>query len=189
MSQGKWTMDAGAMDDDVTLMRRARDEDDRTAFAELIRRHQRPLMNFFARSGVYGDIEDLTQETFLRLHRYRTRYAPKAKFTTFLYLLARQVRIDALRHSQRRDGLHRRAAEDAPQTASPSAAGRGVRLDAESALAALSEPMREVVVLALLQGFTHTEVSEVLKIPVGTVKSRLSAALQRMREYMEGNTP
>ena len=54
------------------------------AFSELIRRHQRPLLNFFVRCGVCGDEEDLVQETFRRIYRYRTRYAPSAKVTTFL---------------------------------------------------------------------------------------------------------
>lgn len=176
-------------DVDLALMLRARDLDDRDAFAELIGRHQRPLMNFFVRCGVYGDVEDLTQETFIRLYRYRSRYTPSAKFTTFLYLLARQVRIDALRRLRRREALHRRAAEEAPQEEPPSAAVRGERLDAAKALACLPEPMREVVVLSVLQGLTQNEVAEVLKIPVGTVKSRLSTALQRMREGMQGTSP
>lgn len=176
-------------EEDLAWMLRARDADDREAFAALIRRHQRPLMNFFSRCGVYGDVEDLTQETFIRLYRYRSRYTPSAKFTTFLYLLARQVRIDALRRSQRRDVLHRKAAEEAPQEDLPSSASRGERLDAAQALASLPEPMREVVVLSVLQGLTQNEVAEVMGIPVGTVKSRLSTALQRMRDHMQGTPP
>lgn len=172
---------------DVELMLRAAREDDRDAFSELVRRHQRPLMNFFVRSGVYGDVEDLTQETFIRLYRYRTRYAPTAKFTTFLYLLARQTRIDALRRMQRRGALHERAAAEAPQADEPTATNRGERLDVVAALARLSDPMREVVVLSVMQGLTQNEVADVLHIPVGTVKSRLSVALQRLREFLEGD--
>jgi RNA polymerase sigma-70 factor (ECF subfamily) len=171
---------------DVDLMLRAARDDDRGAFAELVRRHQRPLMNFFARCGVYGDVEDLAQETFIRLYRYRSRYTPTAKFTTFLYLLARQTRIDALRRSQRRDALHDRVGAETPQEAEPTVVARGEGLDVSAALARLSEPMREVVVLSVMQGLTQNEVSDVLKIPVGTVKSRLFVALQRLREYLEG---
>ena len=166
---------------DVDLMLRAARQDDREAFSELVRRHQRPLANFFGRCGVYGDVEDLVQETFIRLYRYRSRYAPTAKFTTFLYLLARQTRIDALRRSQRRDALHGRVVAETPQEVEPTAVDRGERLDLAAALARLSEPMREVVVLAVMQGLTQNEVADVLGIPTGTVKSRLSTALSRLR--------
>lgn len=174
----------GGGDPDAALMERARDGD-LAAFEELVRRHQQPLMNFFARLGAPSDAEDLAQETFLRLYRYRARYRANAKFTTYLYLLARQVRIDCLRRGMRRDALHDRAAAEAPQHAEPSALAQGARLDADAALALLSEPMREVVVLAILQGLPHQETSAILGIPVGTVKSRLSIALHRLRNLME----
>lgn len=178
-----------AVPTDVDLMLRAARQDDREAFSELVRRHQRPLANFFVRCGVYGDVEDLVQETFIRLYRYRSRYAPTAKFTTFLYLLARQTRIDALRRSQRRDALHGRVVAETPQEVEPTAVDRGERLDLAAALARLSEPMREVVVLAVMQGLTQNEVADVLGIPTGTVKSRLSTALSRLRDDLEGRTP
>lgn len=180
---------ASASEEDTVLMIRTREKDDATAFAELIRRHQRPLMNFFLRCGVYGDVEDLAQETFLRLYRYRKRYVPTAKFTTFLYLLARQVRIDALRRVRRRDALHLRFAVEAPQETAPTAADRGGRLDIETALASLGDAMREVVVLSILQGLSQQEVAAILKIPVGTVKSRLSNALQRLRRTLSPPAP
>ncbi len=174
---------------DVDLMLRAARHDDREAFAELVKRHQQPLANFFMRSGVYDGVEDLVQETFIRLFRYRSRYQPRAKFTTFLYLLARQVRIDMLRRLKRRKDLHERAGAELPQTIQPSAAARGAGIDLTAALAQLSEPMRDVVILAVLQGLPQKEVAEVLKIPVGTVKSRLFVALGRLREYLgQGDT-
>ena len=166
---------------DKSLMARTQRGDDE-AFAELIQRHQRPLMNFFVRSGVYTDAEDFVQETFLRLHRYRMRYRPSAKFTTFLYLLARQVRIDALRRMSRRTAWIQNAGRELPQAAVPTATETGEALDVLAALARLSDAMREVVVLATMQGMTQEEVAEVLGIPVGTVKSRLSNAIKAMRE-------
>ena len=164
-------------------MLRAR-EGDLAAFEELVRKHQRPLMNFFARLGAPSDVEDLAQETFVRLYKYRARYRPTAKFTTYLYLLARQVRIDFLRRTIRRDALHERAAKEAPQQEEPSAVAQGARIDAATALSHLSEAMREVVVLSILQGLPHAEVADILGIPVGTVKSRLSIALHRLRDVM-----
>ena len=72
------------------------------AFETVVRRHQKPLLNFFRRMGAsYSEAEDMVQETFLRLFDYRFRYRPLAKFTTFLYRLASHVRVDGLRKLQR----------------------------------------------------------------------------------------
>lgn len=166
--------------EDIALMLRAKG-DDLDAFSELVRRHQRQVMNFFARNGVYRDVEDLAQETFLKLHRARHRYAPTAKFTTFLYLIARQVMIDSIRHVNRKAALMEKYGKEAPQEAPPPQR-RGEKEDAEAALACLSQPLREAVVLVVMQGMAYAEAAEILEVPVGTVKSRVSAAMTRMRQ-------
>ena len=77
---------------------------DETLMAEA-RKFEKNLLNFFWRQGVsYEEGEDLVQETYLRLWKYRREYRPTAKLSTFLFLLARQVRIDALRRQVRRAG-------------------------------------------------------------------------------------
>ncbi len=173
--------------DDAALMCRVR-ADDRDAFAVLVKRHQKMLLNFFARSGVQYDCEDLVQQTFLRLYRYRDRYTPTAKVTTFLFLLARQVWIDELRrrtrHERLVDGL---AAEPHPESVAPVAADAGAAgvMDLEQALAALPEALRAVVELGVYQDLPYAEIAEILAIPVGTVKSRMFNALARLREWME----
>ena len=91
---------AAAAAEDGALMERAA-RDDLDAFSALVRKHERPLANFFARSDA-ADVEDLAQQAFLKLWRTRRGYRPTAKFTTFLYLLARQVLIDSARAAQRR---------------------------------------------------------------------------------------
>ena len=174
--------------DDATLMFRVRDGDDRDAFAVLVKRHQKMLLNFFARSGVQYDYEDLVQQTFLRLYRYRDRYVATAKFTTFLFLLARQVWIDELRRRKRHerlvDGL---AAEPPPEHVTPTAAEATASggMDLERALAALPEGLREVVELGVYQDLPYAEVAEILGIPVGTVKSRMFNALAKLRAFLE----
>ena len=173
--------------DDADLMARVRD-DDRDAFAVLVRRHQKMLLNFFARSGVQYDCEDLVQQTFLRLYRYRTRYAPTAKFTTFLFLLARQVWIDELRRRKRQERLAGAlAAEPHPEHAAPEAADAGASggLDLQQALAALPEGLRLVVELGVYQDLPYAAIAEILKIPEGTVKSRMFNALRSLRAFLE----
>ncbi len=181
--------------DDADLMLRVRSQDDEAAFALLVSRHQKSLLNFFIRSGVQYDSEDLVQQTFLRLYRYRQRYVASAKFTTFLFLLARQVWIDELRRRQRRQRLAESlAAEPYEEFAAPAAPSAGVAgdLDLARALAALSEGLRQVIELAVYQDLPYADVAEILKIPVGTVKSRMFNALAKLREMLggkRGDTP
>jgi RNA polymerase sigma-70 factor (ECF subfamily) len=167
---------------DVALMERAK-RDDLDAFSALVRKHEKPLANFFARNGVYKDVEDLTQQTFLKLWRVRHGWKPTAKFTTFLYLLARQILIDAARAAKRRSGLHERAGAEMDPV-EPAPARRGESGDAEAALACLSPALRETVVVVVMQGLAYREAAEALGVPVGTVKSRVSAALAQMKEFL-----
>ncbi len=174
--------------DDTALMLRVRGSDDRDAFAVLVTRHQKMLLNFFARSGVQYDCEDLVQQTFLRLYRYRNRYVATAKFTTFLFLLARQVWIDELRRRKRRERLAEGlSAEPHPEFAESAAveAGAAGGMDLERALAMLPESLRQVVELGVYQDLPYAEVAEILKIPVGTVKSRMFNALAKLRTFLE----
>ena len=168
--------------EDVALMLRAA-ADDAGAFSALVRKHEKPLANFFARNGVYRDVEDLAQLTFLKLHRARRGYKPTAKFTTFLYLLARQVLVDHVRATQRRARLHEEAGKELDPV-QPAPRTRGEGQDAQAALGCLSPWMRETVVLVVMQGLAYHEAAEVLRVPVGTVKSRVSAALRQMKEIL-----
>lgn len=154
------------------------------AFATLVHRHQNPLLNFFVRMGASSDGEDLVQETFVRLFRYRQQYKPAARFATFLYHLARHVWADRGRKIIR---LERLAAEyqNEVQLEAPTGAGRnGEGADVEAALNRLSPKLREVVVLNIYQGLRYHEVAVVLEIPLGTVKSRLNLAFAALREIL-----
>ena len=148
------------------------------------RKFEKSLLNFFWRQGVSpSESEDLVQETYLRLWRHRGDYRPTAKLSTFLFLMARQVRIDALRRQTRRERREDKWASEQP--VATDAGGLGVREDVRWALARLSEPLREVVELGVLQDLPYAEVAEVLEIPVGTVKSRMHNALKELKEIFD----
>lgn len=174
--------------DDVELMRRLAG-DDSAALRMLVERHQGMLMNFFVRSGAESHAEDLVQETLVRLYRYRKKYRPVAKFTTFLHTLARHVWIDHVRKRGRWLRLHVAWANHAPDLDDRSAGAAPRRLDAERLMDTLSEDMRSVVVLVFYQGLSQQDAAEVLGVPVGTIKSRMFNALNRMRDVMNGDTP
>jgi RNA polymerase sigma-70 factor (ECF subfamily) len=182
VSNGEETVDDGA--DDAELMTRA-GKGDRDAFACLVRRHQQPLLNFFARMGAYTDAEDLAQETLVRVFRYRDRYRPTAKFTTFLYTVARHVRLDALRASRRRDARQEAARAEAEEATDGGMGAVQARMDVQPALDRLPEKLRSVIVLSVQQGLKHEEIAEVLGIPVGTVKSRMFHAFERLRKDLD----
>lgn len=144
------------------------------------RKFERNLLNFFWRQGVsISEGEDLVQETYLRLWNYRREYKPTAKLSTFLFLIARQVRIDALRRQTRREIREERWGKEQPDTQQPDSYTID---DVRWAVSRLSEPLREVVELGVFQDLPYAEVAEILSIPVGTVKSRMSNALKKLKE-------
>lgn len=174
-------------DGDAALMLAAKNGDDR-AFETLVLKHQRPLMNFFRRLGVNtNDAEDLAQQTFIKIYRTRKTYKPSAKFTTWLYLVARQIRIDEIRAAARREKIRLavKAEVDAEEAMPRRTPQFGLRDDLQSALDRLDEAHRAVVVLGMVQELPYQEVAEILGIPVGTVKSRMFNALKLLREYLD----
>jgi RNA polymerase sigma-70 factor, ECF subfamily len=160
-------------------------QDDEHALRRLVGRYQGLLVNFFLRSGAQSFAEDLVQETFIRLYRYRHRAEPRARFTTFLHTLARHVWVDHVRRGSRATRLREAWQAEQPDADTASAAAAGVRLDAARALQELPDEPRAVVTLLFFQGLSQAEAAEVLGIPVGTVKSRLFNALQRLRGALD----
>jgi RNA polymerase sigma factor (sigma-70 family) len=159
------------------------------SFTVLVRKYHVALLNFFRRMNVYsGDRDDLVQETFIRLYNYRQKYKPAARFKTFLYLLARQVQIDYYRQQQRRFALAE-TLRNGPEEVSIGCARHNFVEDAkervEKALNTLSEEMRCVVVMSIYQELKYAEIAEILDIPVGTVKTRMFHALQKLGKVIE----
>ena len=152
------------------------------AFPLLIRRYQSPLLNFFRRLGANHDAEDCVQDVFLRLYRYRDRYEPSAKFTTFLYTLARHVWTDRWRKRQRMERIEKRARQEMPAENDGNLGRTRDTLDAGQVLTHLPEKLRIVLVMSLYQGLCYDEIAEALQIPAGTVKSRVFLALRRLKE-------
>ena len=179
---------AGVDDADVLLMLQVA-KGDNSAFETLVKRHQKPLLNFFVRMGAYSDSEDLVQDTFVRLHRYRERYQPTAKFTTFLYVLAHRVWADLGRKTQRRDRLSASIQTEVETCSQTADASPMPVMDVEAALDKLSDKLRDVIVLNIYQGLRYQEIADVLNIPLGTVKSRINLAITALREIFHEELP
>lgn len=172
---------------------------DRSAFESLVRRHQGGLMNYFFRMlWNRQTAEDLTQEVLVRVFTHVESYQATAKFTTYLYRIARNCCIDHFRRTKRE---RRVASLDAENVEGQSLAdalavvadGPEEELSKKElvervigAISSLSEEHREVLVMSEVQGMRYADISEALGIPVGTVKSRMFNAMKRLREKLVG---
>jgi RNA polymerase sigma-70 factor (ECF subfamily) len=172
---------------------------DGNAFAELVRRYQRPVMNFFFK--LVWDVhlsEDYAQEVFIKLYRHAATYEDTAKFSTFLFTIARNLWIDHVRrrmsepHAYSLDasaGDRDSALSDFIAASDRMRPERIVEMDElgtqiRAALAALPDDQRMVVVLSEVCGLRYQEISQVMKIPVGTVKSRMHTAVYHLRSIL-----
>lgn len=166
------------------------------AFEEIVHAYADRLVRFFRRLG--GDAataEDLAQEVFLKMVRGARAYEPQGRFESFLFRIARNAWIDHVRARDARprprpiEGGKDREPIPVPDPAPGPVERAGTVEDTERMLAALSrlpEGERLVVELGLFQGVPYAEVSTILEIPIGTVKSRMFSAVRRLRREMEG---
>ncbi len=151
------------------------------ALHELLRRYDRSLAGFLFRQRVGNDVDDLFQETWLRVVRNAHRFDPAKRFSTWLYRIALNLC---------RDRARRRSSEDTlPLVAEPTTSGPERRvaagLDAQRLLARLPEGQREVLILRHYHDMSEEETAAIVGIPVGTVKSRLHLALKRLHGILE----
>ncbi|HLV98671.1 MAG TPA: sigma-70 family RNA polymerase sigma factor [Ktedonobacterales bacterium] len=165
---------------------------DQVAFAALVTRHHAPLLGYLYRL-VGGDrqlAEDLMQETLLQVLRQHTCPVDRP-FKSWLYTIATNLARDHFKSAAVRQRWRGGDAEEAllhlsDNTPGPEehalAAEQGSEVRA--ALARLGEEYRIVVVLRFYQGFSLPEIAETLQIPLGTVKSRLSVGVHRLRAVL-----
>nr|WP_217440707.1 MULTISPECIES: RNA polymerase sigma factor [unclassified Myxococcus] len=174
---------------------------DARAFEALVRRHRTPVFNFILRFvGQRARAEDVLQETWLKVVRSAGEYQAKARFTTWVYTIARNLCVDSARKESYRqaaslespvsgvDGEEGRALADAlPDSgASPERGAYNARLRPllERALASLPEEQREVFILREYSGIPFKEIADVTGVSENTVKSRMRYALDGLRRRL-----
>ena len=181
---------AGSADPDRELVERWR-KGELEAFAALVRRHQRRVFGLLLRMlGNREEAEDASQDTFLNLHRHGHRFRFEARFSTFVYRVAVNAALNRRRSLGRRRSQVEAFTEVQAVTplgstpeADPESSLIGDRLRArlEHELQALPEALRTPVILFDVEGLSYGEISDVLEVAEGTVKSRIHRARQALR--------
>jgi RNA polymerase sigma-70 factor (ECF subfamily) len=200
MPIGQTSAQMALRDPDIRLMLRVRD-DDSVAFGELVERFQNRLVGVMHHIvGSPDEAEDLAQEVFLRVYRTRKKYTPKAKFSTWLFTIANNLALNALRDRQRRPVLPlevrdsgplgpRPAETTAPARDEPPTHGLQQRELADvirRALDGLNERQRVAIVLNKFEDMNYADIADVMALSTKAVKSLLSRARAKLREALQG---
>lgn len=187
---------------DLELVEACRQDKDQRAFTELIQRYQRPLYNFILRMiQTPAEAEELFQETFLRIYQNLENFRGGASFSPWAYRIAHNICIDSLRSPRRRifrsldaenseteQSLADRLPGDSPDP-EEELSRQQISRDIQRAVAKLPEKLRSVFVMYQYQHFPYEKIAETLEIPIGTVKSRMHAALKHLSSSLRHLTP
>ncbi len=204
MNQSRQTLEPVPHETDEALLSRFRGGE-AEAFGELVRRFQRELYSYLRRYlGNEALAEDVFQSTFLQVYQKAEQFDSGRKVRPWLYAIATHQAIDALRRQ------NRRASVSLDQITSTTEGETGTWLDTfaatereplagmelteqrervRAALEELPEHLKITVILAYYQELKYRDIAEILKIPVGTVKSRLHAALRKLHDYWLADEP
>ena len=186
---------------DEELLLEYRSNGGRGAFNELVHRYERELFGYLRHYlGNAETAEDVFQQTFLQVHLKCQQFEPGRKVRPWLYTVATNQAIDMQRRNRRHRmvSLDRRLGGDSedgagglielldsPEPGPVQRAETGERSkEVRQAIDQLPQQARQVVILVYFQGMKYREAAEVLSIPVGTVKSRLHAAINKLSETL-----
>jgi RNA polymerase sigma-70 factor (ECF subfamily) len=150
---------------------------DVAAYVQLVERHRAPLIGYiFSLTGCRQDAEELAQEAFCKAWQQLPTLRRRDRLVSWLYRIAHNLVISASRRP--------RIAVLTHEPACPEVKPADPLLEVHRAIADLPEPWRVIVSLRHFSGLSNEEVAEVLSIPAGTVRSRLSRAYERLRRVL-----
>jgi RNA polymerase sigma-70 factor, ECF subfamily len=163
---------------------------DRAALEALLRRHHDRVAALCTRLCGPSDGPDATQEALVAVVRGLPRFDGHAAFTTWLYRVTTNACLDELRRRRRRPlpGLEEDQRPIDGPAAGPDPSGAvAARVDVDAALARLAPEFRAAVVLRDLCGLDYAEIADVLRIPPGTVRSRIARGRGQLADLLAGN--
>ncbi len=161
---------------------------DQTALGELYDRYSNLVYNMAAQVlENASSAEEVTQDIFFQVWRWPEKWDPqKGRFTSWLLTVTRYTSIDRLRQQNRQPPLSRYSLDDLAKLLtnhSPleeAQRDNGVLL--RSLLKGLPHEQQDIIMMAYFRGLTHSEIADHLKLPLGTVKSRLRLGLQKLKD-------
>lgn len=184
-------MDSQTQEDFAGLVRRVADNRDRRAFEALFDHFAPRLNGYLQRLGLErGEAEDMAQEVMAVLWHKANLFDPaKSSLSTWLYRVARNRRIDAARRERTRvlDPQEPMLLPAEPEPVDDEIDSRQRDERVRVALASLPEEQLELVRMAFFLGLSHSQIAEQADLPLGTVKSRIRLAFQRMRRILEAD--
>ncbi len=178
-----------AADNPSTLIKLIAKEQNKEAFKQLFDLYAPRLKNFLMRQGTTPEAaEDLAQEAMLMVWRKAHYFADsKGSASTWIFTIARNLRIDEARRAQR--AQHYAMVEDfddeEPERPDDIVTNAQYASHVHAAMQELPPEQLEVIKLSFMEGAAHGEIAERLNLPLGTVKSRLRLAIRRLRNSLE----
>lgn len=173
-------------DSDAELMLQLQ-QGNESAFDMLVERWQSPLINFFYRSlSSYEQAEDLTQVVFVRLYRASRTYQPRAKFSTFLFQIARRLLINEFRRSQRKP-LDLWDPADLTAVSTERDYQRNMELEEafEQSLGKLPENQRTAILLLKQQELSYQEIANIMGANESAVKTWIFRARKFLKQELK----
>jgi RNA polymerase sigma-70 factor (ECF subfamily) len=165
------------------------------AYELIVKRYKDQLLNFVYRFlGNHEEAEDVVQETFLRVYRNRHAYQRVAKFSTWIYTIAGNLARTELRRRNRRRifslsnmGVEDKEYEISDDVLSPERHTNTVLSEEiiQKEINKLSPKFREVIILRDIQELSYEEISKIIRVPIGTVKSRVNRARLRLQSRLK----
>jgi RNA polymerase sigma-70 factor (ECF subfamily) len=166
------------------------------AFNILVQRYKNPLTNFVFRFlGDYEACNDVVQETMIKVYRYKDSYSSVAKFSTWVYTIAGNLARTEYRRRRRRNifsisdyGEEHKNYDLPDENYRPDViTDSGIKDEIiQKALLKVKEAYREAVILRDVQGMSYEEISEILGVNEGTVKSRINRGRAQLQELLKG---
>jgi RNA polymerase sigma-70 factor (ECF subfamily) len=167
------------------------------AFRQLVEQHQDRVYDFCVRMlGDREEAHDLTQEIFVSVHQALDRFRQDSKLSTWIFRIAKNHCLNRIKYLQRRGRGRSDDWTAVPEAALHAAAGAPLKPDdaleqsreralVQRAIAQLEEDQRMLVALRDLEGLSYEEIVVITELPLGTVKSRLHRARERLGEIIE----
>jgi RNA polymerase sigma-70 factor, ECF subfamily len=177
--------------EDLSLITLVVAKNDHRAFGKLVAKYQSDVRGLLLRltNGDRMLADDLAQEAFIRAYKYLSSFEGKANFSTWIYRIAYNVYLDhikTLRRTEDIEGIENKPLPDPPlekRGGERRMESVELKMDITNALKVLKENEKVCIVMHYERGFSHREISKILKVPLGTVKTNILRGKDKLKRY------